>query len=218
MVDEARQQQLIDFVLGNLEAAEAAKIEEALAKDDELAAEVARISDDLADVAFGLPEDAPPAALKQRILDTVAKTNRFRRFADRLAELIKVGRDAAARLLSGIDDPASFEASMVPGISLYHLESGAALPAAVVGFIKIKPGVTFPHHEHVGDEIILVVQGSYRDSRDGSVHGVGDEVRNTKGSQHDLVALDGPDLIYLAIAFDGIIAMGQHFKPGDPRI
>jgi anti-sigma factor ChrR (cupin superfamily) len=45
-----------------------------------------------------------------------------------------------------------------------HLVGGSATAGADVGFVRITAGTTFPPHRHLGEEHVLVLQGSYQDS------------------------------------------------------
>ncbi|MCA9665715.1 MAG: cupin domain-containing protein [Myxococcales bacterium] len=217
VVTEQTEMRLMQWALGELSEQERRELEAEIARSPELARAAARVADDLGAVPLALEPVAPPPALRERVLASVGKTSRFSRFVARLAELISVTKDKAQALIDGIDEATSFEPSMVPGISLYHLEGGAAVANAIVGFIRIKPGVSFPHHTHLGEEIAYVVQGSYRDSS-GAIVRAGDEVRMDPETDHELTALEGPDLIYLAVSYDGIRIGVIEFKPGDPRL
>ena len=50
------------------------------------------------------------------------------------------------------------------GVLVAHVPNGPATEGAIVGFIKLAPGTSFPTHTHLGDETVLVVQGAFRDS------------------------------------------------------
>ena len=168
----------------------------------------------LASVVSPAPRSASERA---RLLDAVATTSRFARFRASVAVLLGIADDFAGRLLDGIDRVASWEASPWPGISLFHLEAplaGAPIAAqAVVGFVRVPAGVSFPRHGHVGAEDVLIVQGRVRDS-DGSVAGLGDVVHKAAGTEHELTALAGPDLIYLAVVREGVQFGDVVMRPG----
>jgi anti-sigma factor ChrR (cupin superfamily) len=181
------------------------------------AAEFRGSADALATLALSLPPVQPPAGLRARVLESAARANRFEKFAAETAEILDLGLEKARELLSRIDDAASWVASALPGVTLYHLTGGPRVANAVAGFVKIAPGSVFPDHTHQGDEVALVLQGSCRDSS-GRVVGRGETVRMGEGSTHALVALDGPDFIYLATVQNGLVMFGQEIKPGDPRL
>jgi anti-sigma factor ChrR (cupin superfamily) len=56
-----------------------------------------------------------------------------------------------------------------------HLTAGPRSPADA-GFVRVAAGTVFPLHRHVGDETVLVLQGSYSDS-DGAVVRAGEQAR-----------------------------------------
>ncbi|MCC7536171.1 MAG: cupin domain-containing protein [Deltaproteobacteria bacterium] len=160
---------------------------------------------------------APPAALRARVLAAVAADGRFGRFVDRVAAILDVTMDRARDLLRGIDDPKSWADGGADGCDLFHLEGGPGALRAVCGFVRLRPGATFPDHEHVGLETVLVVQGAFVDSLGARVE-TGTQVEMVGGTKHSLTALPGPDLIYLARIYDGVIIGGELMAPGDPRI
>ena len=180
------------------------------------AAEYRLCSEALANVALSLPRTVPAPEIRDRLLKSVAVTNRFESYAAAVAEIIDVGIDKAHDLLARIDDATSWMATQVEGVFSYDLPVGPAVANAVVGFVRIHPGHLFPDHEHMGDETMLVLQGSCADSG-GSIVRRGDLVRMSRGSHHAFTALPGPDFIYLGVAQGGFLMFGEHIKPGDPR-
>jgi anti-sigma factor ChrR (cupin superfamily) len=155
------------------------------------------------------------------LLRAVSETSRFERFADLVARALGVGSALGQRLLDGIDRAANWTESPWPGVQLYHLEGplGDAPIArqAVVGFVRLKPGVAFPTHRHLGEETVVVVQGSLEDE-DGSVSGPGAVVVRGAGSEHAFTALPGPDLVYLAVIRDGVAFGEVVMRPGSADV
>lgn len=172
---------------------------------------VARLADALAPVA-------PGPALRERLFASLASGGRLHRFADGVAELLDLPVDQARGLLDGIDAAQSWSGSPIPGVDLFHLPGGPKVENCIRGFIKVERGGRFPHHRHVGDEAVLVVQGRYRDTVSGVVFGPGDIARMTPGTEHELVVEPGPTLIYLAVVHKGVGIGERIFKPGDPDI
>ena len=69
--------------------------------------------------------------------------------------------------------------------------------------IRMQPGCSYPPHQHIGMEEVLILQGGYRDER--GEHHAGEYLINETGSTHSPVALDGTqDCIMLAITHKGI--------------
>ena len=170
----------------------------------------------LAALALAAPPVAPGSAMRDRLLKSVAATNRFSAFADRVAALLDVSAGEAERLLSRIDDPSAWAQTPLEGVSSYDLDGGPKVADALVGFVKVKPGHVFPEHEHMGEEHALVVQGACVEGS-GRVARRGELVKMERGTSHELKALPGPDFIYLGIAQQGFMMFGMHVKKGDPR-
>jgi putative transcriptional regulator len=171
----------------------------------------------LAEVASLLHPVTPSDALRARLMASAAQ-GRLDRYRLQVARLLDIDEERASELLDGIDDPSSFEAGPLPGIDLFHVEGGETVDGAITGFIRIAPGGVFPHHEHLGHEYVLVVQGAFRDEESGEVYRPGDLSTMTPGTAHELRVLPGPTLIYLAVVFEGVGIGGEAFRPGDPRI
>jgi quercetin dioxygenase-like cupin family protein len=178
------------------------------------------IDDDLDPELLGalmmaLPAEQPSDALKERLLKSTQTASRFERFLARVGELCDLASDKTQALLDSIDD-ASLWNPGTPGVSLFDIQGGPKVANAVVGFVRMPAGAQFPEHSHLGDEVVLVMQGSYRDDVDGSVHRAGDEVHKPAGTTHSFTALPGPDLLYLVVVEKGLKMGEAIFGPGDP--
>ncbi len=186
------------YALGALDSDEASAVEMALATDPSLANEL----DAYLEVA---PTATPASDLEARLMASVGG-GAYESFASRVSTLLDVTVDRAREILGLIERKASW-VHPVPGIHLVHFEGGPAYAAADCGFVRIEPGCTFPWHTHRGEEVSVILQGSMRD-RDGKVLSTGDELVQSQGSEHDLVA--GPEgVLYLARAMNGIEIAGQ---------
>lgn len=209
---------LDDVVLGTASADDMAALHKAAQSDPELAAALAECEAIYASLSDVLPIQAPPLSVRSRLMDSTASDNRFARFASSVARLLDVAVETAERMLAGIDRATNWGPSPWGGIELYHLEGGPVAANAVAGFVRMAPGVEFPHHEHFGDEVILVVQGHCTDS-EGRQYRTGDEVRMAAGTDHHFkVDDDSPVFIQLAIVQDGIRVGEMELRAGDPNI
>jgi putative transcriptional regulator len=184
--------------LGALEPDEAKLVEQAVAADPALAAELASYRDAAASIG---PAVAPPADIKDRLLASVGG-GRFDTYSARFAQLFDVTVDKARELLGLIERPASWD-NPLPGIGLVHFAGGPACAAADCGFIRIAPGCTFPWHTHRGEEVSIILTGSLRDHTGRLLH-AGDELVQATGTQHDITAIGDRELIFAARAFNGI--------------
>lgn len=155
----------------------------------------------------------PPPALRSRLLDGISSKGRFARFAETTARLLDIGLEQARAFLDRLDDASLFEQAF-PGAAFWWVDGGPRVADAVRGFVRVQAGTDFPHHEHIGDEIVLIIQGSYVDTTFNTVHGAGAEVLMPAGTSHEYkVPADGPDLLVLSVTQRGLRAFGQDFLP-----
>lgn len=160
-----------------------------------------------------LPAIAPRTALRAQLMAAIPSSGRFERFASSVAELLDIGLDRARALLDRLDDPSAWS-NELPGISFFWVEGGPRVADAVRGFLRVQAGSDFPVHEHIGDEVVLVLQGSFEDPGRGAVFRPGDIDRQAPGTSHDYrVPKDGPDLLQLAVVHTGVRALGQTWLP-----
>ena len=146
---------------------------------------------------------------------------RLARFAEPVARLLDVDVTRAQGLLDGIDAHGAFVPGPFPDldISLCHVEGGPAVADAVTGFVRVAPGVTFPEHEHLGEEHVLILQGRYVELQTGVEAGPGDVVTRPGGSSHALTALaGGTDLLYLAVVHRGVKIGDVVMGPESPEL
>ena len=204
-----------ELVLGTLDGPTRAAVEVHLERCDRCAAEVVAMGDALSLLALSLPPEPPPAILRTSLLTSVveeqqrreartaAGRGRFAAFADRLASFFDVGRERARALVELLADPAAWTPGPAEGIQLIHVEAGARFARADAGFVRMAPGVRFPHHRHIGDEIALVLEGGFVEP-DGTVALAGDSHDLEAGASHDFVALPGEGCVFAAVVQGGI--------------
>lgn len=160
----------------------------------------------------------PSPALRERLMKSIASTNRFDGFAARVAHILDVTQERALELLAAIDLATSWEPGPFPGVSLFHLQAGPRYPNAMAGFVRMTPGLAFPHHKHLGVEHLLILQGGFKQS-DGLLMARGSEESAKTGEEHSFDVLPGLDLIYLTVIESGGLQIGDVvIGPGDPRL
>jgi anti-sigma factor ChrR (cupin superfamily) len=195
-------EELAELALGTLTPAH----RDALVRDlgaDAVAVAEADAAEALSALAVALPPAAPSPGLRDRLLASARGPARFAPFIDRLARLCDLAVDRAQALLASLSDPATWQASPGPNISLVHFDGGPRVAAADAGFVRVAAGTPFPDHRHVGEETVLVLQGSFIDSHGTEVR-AGDIARMSTDSRHHFMAGAGEDLIYAAVVFGGI--------------
>lgn len=205
------------YLLDLLDPDERAEVEARLRASAPLRAELAAAREALAALGRSLPPVPPNPALRRRVLASAAATCRFAHLAPRAAALLDVGESRALSLLARVDAPDTrWDPGPAPGIALHHFDAGPAVARAITGFVRIAPGVSFPHHEHAGRERGLILQGAYRDGATGRVLRAGDAVDNPPGSEHDLTALAGPPLVFIVVVEGGVRIGEVFFGPDHP--
>jgi anti-sigma factor ChrR (cupin superfamily) len=194
-----------------------AAAEKHLADCDRCASEYRQLNEALELFALDLVPEAPPPALWKRIERSI-RQGRFAAFAGQAAAILDLSAARAAQLLDQIDDEARWEPGPADGVTLLHIEGGPRVAAAVAGFVRVEAGSVFPRHTHLGAETVLLLQGSL-ESDTGSTGRRGDVLRMPPRSTHEVRALPGPPLLYLAVVDDGVeLPGGQIIRPGDPRL
>ena len=156
----------------------------------------------LAALALAVPPAAPPVGGLADLLAAIDAPTPFAHFIGAVADLLAVSREGARAALAKMRDAAAWVAT-TPGVELLHLPPGDTVAGTVVGFVRVAPGEIFPHHAHVGDEHVFVLQGGFVDS-DGHALRAGQGARRPPGSPHALKADAGDPLIYVAVVFGGV--------------
>lgn len=151
----------------------------------------------------GLTAVPPTVSARERLLGA-ATTGRLHRFAQALSTLLDVTVERARGLLDRAMEPGNWESGVLPGLSTFWVEGGAAVSGCIRGFIRLEAGHDFPAHNHLGDEQVLVLEGVMIDS-DGSAYHPGDYLPKASGSEHSYHAqAGGPDLLTFAVVREGI--------------
>jgi putative transcriptional regulator len=198
---------LADLALGLLDDVQRQEVEAHIGTCRRCREEAALTNEALSLVALVIPPVPPPPALRERVLKSVeaASPGRFDRFAERVAKAIDVSIARAKELLAGIDREESWSPAPVATSRFYHIQGGPGLVAAgtITGFVRVEAETKFPHHKHVGEEYVLVLQGGFTDD-DGRVYRTGEDTRKAAGTSHAFVALPGEELVYLAVVAVGV--------------
>lgn len=164
------------------------------------------------------PAQEPSSGLRDRVLSAAVTEGRFARFASAVSEMLDLPAPAAQGLLDRLADDAVWSPGLIPQMQLCHVQGGPRVQGAITGFVRLESGATFPNHEHLGAEEILILQGSCLDSVDNKVLRVGDRVQMASGSAHSFDVRKGPDFLYLAVVFNGLRVNGQELLASDPRL
>jgi hypothetical protein len=201
------------YALGILEPDEVRAVEQAVAKDPTLAAELGSYQDGATQLVLPV---APSPDVKARLMASIG-SGPFERFAQRMTALFGVGLDRARELLGLIERPASWN-NEAPGIDLVHFAGGPAYAAADCGFIRLVPGGIFPPHTHLGEEVCVILSGQLRDVTSGRLLGPGDENVMQQGTTHYLACEGSEPCTWAVRAMNGIEVAGAPARPSKRSI
>jgi hypothetical protein len=164
----------------------------------------------LASVANGLQPMAATAATaatadgRARLLTELQPYDRFARFEPAVAELLQITPAEAAAALRRIDEPSAW-LPQGPGIAFLPVPGAPEAGFFLSGFLRVEAGMEFPEHEHLGEEITLVLQGAFEESVSGQVFLPGEPAHMAAGTHHKFrVPEAGPHLLGLATVKVGL--------------
>lgn len=124
---------------------------------------------------------------------------RYAPFFSRVAELFDLSEEQVALELARLAQPGVWKFAGLPGISQVVVSGGPRVKSAETLFVRFKPGLHFPHHQHVGLERVLVLEGSYEDSH-GLVHRAG-ELREWEPGTDHAFKVSGEPCIFASVVF-----------------
>jgi anti-sigma factor ChrR (cupin superfamily) len=146
---------------------------------------------------------APPPALFERALASIAAFPRLEHLSRDIARLLDVSHETAREYLKQIDEPVRWQSTPFSGVTRLPIEGGPRTAGAVTHFVRVKAGKIIPSHEHLGPEIGFILQGRAL-CDDGHVCEPRDENVMPLGSQHSFRGLPVVDCIMLEIASGGL--------------
>lgn len=160
--------------------------------------------DELAFIAEALPPLRPTSARRQALLDALEPRGRLARFAQEIARMIDVSLDHAERILTRVFDTEGWEPGPIAGSTTLWVEGGPAVAGCIRGFLRIDAGLDFPHHQHLGDEEVLVLEGAMIDSNGATIR-PGQRLTMRVGTEHSYRAqAGGAELLTFLVVRDGV--------------
>ena len=160
-------------------------------------------------------ELAPSDTLRAHLMASLEQTHRFDDLEAQVASLLDVDGAQAGRFLLSIDRPDAWSSGPAPGVDIFHVEGGPLVQDAVTGFVRLACNAGFPEHEHLGDEVVLVLQGALVDSLGRRVS-AGEAAPMVAGSSHAFRSVGSVPLIYLAVIQRGVRIGEIEILAGDP--
>ena len=158
----------------------------------------------MASAAATLAGEAVSPAGRGRLLQALDPYERFARFEAAVARILELPLPTAAAAMRRIDDPAAWQ-PQTPHIAYLPVVSGPGAGFFLCGFLRVDAGHELPEHEHLGEELTMVLQGAFVESASGSLFLPGEPAIMPAGTRHKLhVPADGPHLVGLVTVKTGI--------------
>jgi hypothetical protein len=153
-----------------------------------------------------LPE-ADQSGLAQgraRLLAAVARSDeRFAPLFGKLTQFFDLNAETLRSIFARAANEADWQQGPLPWVSLFHFQGGPAVAGLDTGFVRLKKGMPFPPHRHLGNERVLILDGGYFDHEQ-RWYGPGDIHDMSEGSQHALQMNAAQDVL-LAVIMTGQI-------------
>jgi putative transcriptional regulator len=197
-------ERIADLLLGDVSDGERETLEAHVAGCARCNQELMHAADAFAALALALPAEPPPPSLRERLL-AEARPPRLAAMLDKLAACFDITKAKARALLDRLDDPAAWNPGPVPSswVMLSDERGPKLAGAALVGFVKMGPGVRWPAHKHLGLEHMLVLEGGFRQDDGVEVH-PGQLHVMVAGSEHGFTIFDDETCISAAIVWGGV--------------
>lgn len=192
---------LWEYALGTLAPAENDEVRRHVGECAACAAQLREAEEAVALVAFELPPETPSPEVFDRLMRSTQ--GRYEGLVDKMVKMWDLGQEQIRSLLEWMKT-AIWEPSGIPGVELLHLQPGPAAAHADAGFVRFAPGTHFPLHDHMGDELQLIMDGDMTDDR-GLVYRAGDSMAMAGGTAHSFVI--GPDGCVIALSLVGGIVI-----------
>jgi quercetin dioxygenase-like cupin family protein len=149
-----------------------------------------------------LPADRTLRLGAERLQQAVAELPlRYAPFFGRLSQLWEISEERVRSELTRARDSSTWTPTFLPGLRIFNVDSAEPRAGAHARLLKFSPRAKFPHHEHIGRERVLVLEGAYTDGRV-EVH-PGDEQSMDAGGEHELRII-GDEQCVTAISERGI--------------
>jgi hypothetical protein len=143
---------------------------------------------------------------RTRLLAAISKSDeRFAPLLGKLTRFFDLSADALRAIFARAANQADWEQGPLPWVSLFHFQGGPAVAGLDTGLVRLKKGMPFPPHRHLGNERVLILDGGYFDHEQ-RWYGPGDFHDMSEDSQHSLQMNADQDVL-LAVILSGQIEL-----------
>jgi quercetin dioxygenase-like cupin family protein len=184
-----------------------------LAPNETLRDELSELLTSLSALAPAESDAAGLARGRARLLAAVTessarpKASRFEPLFGKLTQFFDLNVAALRAVFARAENDSEWQAGPLPWVSLFHLDGGPAVAGLDTGLVRLKKGMPFPRHRHVGAERVLVLEGGYFDD-DQRWYGPGDFHSMAEGSEHSLLMGAEQDVLLAVILAADIEVLG----------
>lgn len=191
------EEDLVEWSLGTLPPERRALVASHLAECETCRAQTLELQMAFDALATGPFETRP---LWDKVSKQLTGGKQFSQFATQVASLFDLPVDAVTALFERMSGSEGWFAGPAAGVEVFPVNAGPKLGDALTALLRIAPGAEFPHHEHLGPERVLVLQGGYRCSTGPEVWR-GEIDHRVGGTSHSFVALEGVPCIAAAVTY-----------------
>ena len=163
---------------------------------------MAEAGEGMAALALALTPVPTPVGLRVRIASALGES--WERFLGGFQHLTDLTEGALREVMLRAKDRDGWEPGPLPTVELFHFDGGTRTATADVGLVRMPPGFTFPLHDHLGTEEVLLLEGSYTDDQ-GRRWMAGMVETRQPGQPHSYTT--GPEGVMFAIVLYGGIRM-----------
>jgi hypothetical protein len=150
------------------------------------------------------PDRSDLARGRARLLASVSQSDeRFAPLFDKLTRFFDLSAEALRALFKRAANEGDWQPGPLPWVSLFHFQGGPTVAGHDTGFVRLKKGMPFPPHRHLGHERVLILEGGYFDHEQ-RWYGPGDIHEMPDGTQHSLQMNPDRDVL-LAVVLAGEI-------------
>jgi hypothetical protein len=139
-----------------------------------------------------------PATILPPLRERASGPRRLDRFVAAVGHFFDLGDGDARALLHRIDLAEEWMEGPDVGITVMPVMAGERVNSALASLVRLPPGVTLSAHQHIGRELLLVLEGGFADSA-GHVVWPGETLEMPAGSEHAMWGLPGPPCVCAAL-------------------
>jgi quercetin dioxygenase-like cupin family protein len=166
--------------------------------------ELAELFAELSVVAASAVSPSELAQGRARLLGAVSQSaERFAPLFEKLTKFFDLSAEALRAVFARSEQESEWQPGPLPWVSLLHLQGGPAIAGLDTGLVRLKKGMPFPRHRHLGNERVLILEGSYQD-HEGRLYGPGDFHDMAQSTEHALQMSADEDVL-LAVILSGEI-------------